>query len=65
VAAKLAVSPPGILFSRMLKKQAVDLGRIHLVDKIFKSCYFGSANSKNGAKMELAVPKIEQQWYRV
>jgi hypothetical protein len=25
-------------------------------------CYFGSGNSKNGAKMELAFPKIEEKW---
>ncbi len=32
VGAKLAVSPPGIFFSRMFKKQAVDLGLYRRLD---------------------------------
>jgi hypothetical protein len=33
-----------------------------VVDKMSWVCYFGSGNSKNGAKMELAIPKIEEKW---
>ena len=33
-----------------------------VIDKMSRLCYFGSDNSKNGAKMELAIPKIEEKW---
>jgi len=31
------------------------------VDILMGLCYFGNGNSKNRAKMELAIPKIEQK----
>jgi hypothetical protein len=33
-----------------------------MVDKMFLLWYFGGGNSKNGAKVELVIPKIEEKW---